>query len=450
MGRDGGDHRQSGAANGGRMTKLPEAEWRSSTGLKRVVEALSGDAEGPRIVGGAVRDCLFGLPVSDVDLATPIEPRAVIDRLESAGIKAIPTGIDHGTITAVADGNVFEITTLRRDVSTDGRRATVAFSSDWKEDAARRDFTINALYADPDSGEIFDYFGGLADLENRCLRFIGDADERIAEDHLRILRYFRFLARFGDGKVDDVAIAACAAGASKLMALSRERIASELMKILSLPDPVDAVSLMIEHGIFAPFLPELSDNAAGSALPARAARAKLHPPKRAYDKIPRIVNERPRCRRQGRDAAQAIKPDAARYFSTGERHVDIATSIGARLCLPSRPGNRKRRGNALCERMPISPTLYHSLNGWQVPSFSVKGGEIIKLGLKAGPIVAKTLHDIKTAWIEEGFPGPRAARCNHASAGKSSPARFQKRIGIFVGERFGIIIALPYRAAQAF
>ena len=385
------------------MTKLPEAEWRSSTGLKRVVEALSGDAEGPRIVGGAVRDCLFGLPVSDVDLATPIEPRAVIDRLESAGIKAIPTGIDHGTITAVADGSVFEITTLRRDVSTDGRRATVAFSCDWKEDAARRDFTINALYADPDSGEIFDYFGGLADLENRCLRFIGDADERIAEDHLRILRYFRFLARFDDGKVDDVAIAACAAGASKLMALSRERIASELMKILSLPDPVDAVSLMIEHGIFAPFLPELSDNAAATL--ARLARreqsftrqsapttrflALLTSDPSAADKAAMRLKLSNRMRRDisARLKGVGISPASARGFAF---HRGLETASDAAMLYAS--------------DAEIADTL-SQLEGWQIPSFSVKGGELIKLGLNAGPIVAKTLHDIKTAWIEEDFPG---------------------------------------------
>jgi len=385
------------------MTKLPEAEWRSSAGLKRVVDALTNDVGGPRIVGGAVRDCLFGLPVSDVDLATPIKPPEVIERLESAQIKAVPTGIDHGTITAVADSNVFEITTLRRDVSTDGRRATVAFSDDWKEDAARRDFTINALYADPDSGEIFDYFGGLDDLENRCLRFIGDADQRIAEDHLRILRYFRFLVRFGDGKVDDEAIAACAAGASKLMALSRERIASELMKILSLPDPVDAVSLMIEHGIFAPFLPELSDNTAAAlarlvqreqsftrqSAPTTRFIALLKSDPAAADKAAMRLKLSNRMRRDisARMKGTGITPASARGFAF-DQGLEAASDAAM---LYTSDGD-------------IADTL-SQLEDWQIPSFSVKGGEIIKLGLNAGPIVAKTLHDIKTAWIEEGFPG---------------------------------------------
>ncbi len=239
------------------MASLPDVPWRHSDGLQAVLAALSDRDQHPRVVGGAVRDSLFGLPVADVDLATPLLPDVVIRRLESAGIKAVPTGLDHGTITAVAHGQNFEITTLRRDVATDGRRAVVAFSTDWREDAARRDFTINALYADPVSGEIFDYFGGLDDLKAGIVRFIGDADTRIAEDHLRILRFFRFHARFGKGVADSVAIAACAKAAKSLMALSRERILDELSKLLALPDPLASVSLMIEHGIFAAFLPEL-------------------------------------------------------------------------------------------------------------------------------------------------------------------------------------------------
>ncbi len=184
------------------MLSLPEAEWRDADSLKRVVAALKDGHGGPRIVGGAVRDTLLGLRVSDVDVATILTPDEVIDRLEAARIKAIPTGLDHGTVTAVADARNYEITTLRRDVATDGRRAVVAFSTDWREDAARRDFTINALYADPETGEIFDYFAGLSDLEAGIVRFIGDADDRIAEDYLRILRYFRFLARYGHGPIN--------------------------------------------------------------------------------------------------------------------------------------------------------------------------------------------------------------------------------------------------------
>jgi poly(A) polymerase len=223
------------------MMQLPDAHWLHDPALLRLLDALRYEGQAPRIVGGAVRDALLGIAVADVDLATPLLPDNVIARLERAGIKAVPTGIEHGTITAVADGRTFEITTLRRDVSTDGRRATVQFSTDWKEDAARRDFTINALYADPESREIFDYFNGLEDIEQHHIRFIGDATQRIAEDHLRILRLFRFHARFGAGAIDTEALAAASANASKLMALSRERIADELRKLLGVADPVAAV-----------------------------------------------------------------------------------------------------------------------------------------------------------------------------------------------------------------
>ena len=243
-------------------TNLPDAEWQHAEGLKKVLAVLGDAYGGPRYVGGAVRDTLLGLPVADVDIATALEPMDVIDRLEAGCIKAIPTGIEHGTVTAAISGKNYEITTLRRDVATDGRRATVAFATDWREDAARRDFTINALYAGPKSGEIFDYFNGLEDLKEGRLRFIGNANERIAEDFLRILRYFRFLARYGSGQLYTDAIAASAQGAHGLTALPRERIAQELTRILSLRDPALSIELMITHGIFTPFLPELSCSAA--------------------------------------------------------------------------------------------------------------------------------------------------------------------------------------------
>ncbi len=205
-----------------------------------------------------MRDGLLGIRVNDVDLATRLQPDEVIARLEKARIKAVPTGIDHGTVTAVSDGHPFEITTLRTDVATDGRRATVAFTDDWKADAARRDFTINALSADPVTGEIFDYFGGLGDLEQRHVRFIGDPLQRIAEDHLRILRFFRFHARFGAGPPNAAAVDACATRANDLMALSRERIADELLKLLGMPDPAPTVQVMLDRAILKPVLPEIA------------------------------------------------------------------------------------------------------------------------------------------------------------------------------------------------
>ncbi|HYI43134.1 MAG TPA: CCA tRNA nucleotidyltransferase, partial [Sphingomicrobium sp.] len=231
--------------------------------MGKLLDAL-GAADGlTRYVGGAVRDQLLDIPVRDIDLATRLQPREVVERLESARIKAVPTGIEHGTITAVSDGQPVEVTTLRRDVSTDGRRATVAFTDDWKEDAARRDFTINALMADPVSGELFDYFGGLADIEKRLVRFIGDPLQRIAEDHLRILRFFRFHARFGGGQPDAAALEACSARANDLMALSRERIADELLKLLDARDPSATVELMLGRQILKPVVPEIEPTALG-------------------------------------------------------------------------------------------------------------------------------------------------------------------------------------------
>ena len=244
--------------------RLDAAKWRKRRGMKRLLSALGADEGLTRYVGGAVRDDLLRLPVNDVDLATRLQPDDVMLRLQKARIKAVPTGIEHGTITAVSDGHPFEVTTLRRDVETDGRRATVAFTDDWKEDAARRDFTINALFADPASGELFDYFGGIEDLDARRIRFIGDPLQRIAEDHLRILRFFRFHARFGWGEPDAAALDACTKRANDLMALSRERIADELLKLLGVPDPSPTVQIMLARAILKPVLPEIEPSALGT------------------------------------------------------------------------------------------------------------------------------------------------------------------------------------------
>jgi poly(A) polymerase len=235
------------------MTTLPAADWTRRDDLAALVGAL-----GPgkvRWVGGAVRDTLLGNPVKDVDAATTHEPAVVVDLLGKAGIRTVPTGIDHGTVTAVLPGGPVEVTTLRRDVSTDGRRATVAFATDWHEDAARRDFTINALYAHPDTLEIEDYFAGLADLDARRVRFIGDARQRIREDHLRILRYYRFQARFGSA-LDAEAEEASAELAPMLKGLSRERVAMELLNLLALPDPFATVARMADRGVLQVILPE--------------------------------------------------------------------------------------------------------------------------------------------------------------------------------------------------
>jgi len=375
---------------------IDPVKWRSRRGMKRLLNALGAKEGLTRYVGGAVRDDLLDLPVSDVDLATRIEPDEVIRRLEAARIKAVPTGIDHGTVTAVSDGHPYEITTLRRDVSTDGRRATVAFTSDWEEDAARRDFTINALSADPQTGEVFDYFGGLDDLVQRHVRFIGDPLKRIAEDHLRILRYFRFHARFGAGEPDQAALSACTARANDLMALSRERIADELLKLLAFADPAPTVRIMVEHGIFRPIVPEITrhrvsrltalieaEESAGAEPDALRRLAALLPSDPA---VAESVAARLRLSNKARKRlACAVapgsdsRPEALVYRLGRDCAVD-------RLLLAARVGDAARAGN------------------WKVPRIPISGGALIARGLPEGPIVARTLKAIEDRWVETAFP----------------------------------------------
>jgi len=376
--------------------KLDAAKWRKKRGVKRLLAALGADEGLTRYVGGAVRDDLLGLPVSDIDLATRIAPQEVIERLEKAKIKAVPTGIDHGTITAVSDGHPFEITTLRRDVSTDGRRATVAFTDDWQEDAARRDFTINALSADPLTGELFDYFGGLADLENRHIRFIGDPLQRIAEDHLRILRFFRFHARFDAGEPDAAALKACIARANDLMALSRERIADELLKLLGVGDPTPTVAIMLEHDILRPVLPEIEA--------------------KAVDRLRALL---------AAERGAAIDGDALRRLASLLPHdPSIADDVGSRLRLSNKA--RKRLSCAVDPAIdhPPQALAYRigaecavdrlllagkareaaAIASWHRPRLPIGGGALIKRGLPEGPIIARTLRAIEDRWIRAGFP----------------------------------------------
>jgi len=364
--------------------------------MGRLLKALAASEGQTRYVGGAVRDDLLDLPVNDVDLATRLQPIDVMSRLEAARIKAVPTGIDHGTITAVSDGHPFEITTLRRDVSTDGRRATVAFTDDWKEDAARRDFTINALSADPMTGEIFDYFGGLEDLANRHIRFIGDPLMRIAEDHLRILRFFRFHARFGEGELDAAALDACTARANDLMALSRERIADELLKLLGVDDPSPTVGIMLQRQILRPVLPEIE-------------------PKKLSDLEALIACEK--------DAG--IAPDPLRRLAALLPGApEVAEDIAGRLRLSNKA--RKRLACAAMSDLSSSPQALAyragpdcavdrlllagksdeaaAISGWKPPRLPIGGGALIARGLMEGPIVARTLKAIENRWVEAGFP----------------------------------------------
>jgi poly(A) polymerase len=376
--------------------RLDPVKWRKKRGMKRLLAALGADEGLTRYVGGAVRDDLLGLPISDIDLATRIPPNEVIDRLEKAKIKAVPTGIDHGTITAVSDGHPFEITTLRRDVSTDGRRATVAFTDDWKEDAARRDFTINALSADPLTGELFDYFGGLGDLEHHHIRFIGDPFQRIAEDHLRILRFFRFHARFGSGKLDAAALEACTARANDLMALSRERIADELLKLLGVSDPSATVAIMLARAILKPVLPEIGGSRIGNlrALIAaeREAAVEPDPLRRLAALLPSdpIIAEDVGARlRLSNKARKRLACSADQ--DTGANPQALAYRVGVVCAL-----DRLLLANKADEAAAIAD--------WHPPRLPIGGGTLIKRGLPEGPIVARTLRRIENRWVDAGFP----------------------------------------------
>ena len=372
---------------------LESAEWPRREGLRTLTEALG--AENIRWVGGAVRDTLLGSPVNDVDCATVLLPDAVIDRCKEAGIRTVPTGIDHGTVTAILEDGPVEITTLRHDVSTDGRRATIAFASEWKDDAARRDFTINALYADPVSLEISDYFGGLLDLANRTVRFIGDPHQRIAEDHLRILRYYRFQARFG-AELDHQAEEACAELADTLKGLSRERVADELLRLLALPDPGDTVERMYNRAVLHVVLPE-------SCL--------------RHVELMRDVIER--------EAELGLAPDPLRRLAALlPPSPDVALIVAARLRLSKaqrstlvgiagRLDSDREDPRALVYeedhevalgRLLLIGADISAIRDWEPPTFPLKGGTIVARGVEAGPQVARILKTIERRWVGEGFP----------------------------------------------
>ncbi|SOB87245.1 poly(A) polymerase [Sphingomonas guangdongensis] len=374
------------------MTSLPDAPWRARAGLDELCTVLGAAAGEVRFVGGAVRDTLLGLDVADVDLATVHAPEAVLDRLDAARIRAVPTGLAHGTITAVIESGPVEVTTLRRDLATDGRHATVAFTSDWREDAARRDFAINALYADPLTGAVFDYFGGLDDLAERRVRFIGDPLIRIAEDHLRILRFFRFLARFGDAPDAD-GLAACSRRANDLMALSRERIRDELLKLLVARDAVRVTALMLDHGILLPVLPEVASTDRLTWLAQREAAVGIAP-----DPLRRLVALLPR------DAVAEVGA-RLKLSNLQRKRLEIAAEDAGDFspqALGYRLGIEGAIDRLLLSDRPLADIA--ALAGWVPPRLPVSGGVLVGRGLSRGPLVAATLHGIEDAWIAAGFP----------------------------------------------
>jgi len=346
-----------------------------------------------RLVGGCVRDMLAGYAVADIDLATPESPDQVLAAVEAAGLRALPTGLAHGTITALSAGRTFEITTLRRDVRTDGRHAQVAWTQDWREDAARRDFTINAMSLDQ-AGTLHDYFGGATDLAEGRVRFVGDAAVRIAEDYLRILRFFRFFARYGRGEPDEHAVHAIARSTDGLGRLSAERIWSELKRILSIPDPMRAMALMHQLGVLKAVLPEAADLACLSRVVAEAV------PPDPILRVAALMNE-------GSDA-DAL---AARLrFSTAEGDRLLALLSGPippadaddailRRLLADEPAPM------LAGRLTLAgapAALREHLLSLEVPTFPLAGRDVLALGLPAGPGVGESLAQVRQWWVDGG------------------------------------------------
>lgn len=378
------------------MARLPEAPWTRREDLARLVEVLDPERDGLRVVGGAVRDTLLGQPVADIDMATTHEPAEVIARLGAAGIRSVPTGIAHGTVTAILPHGNVEITTLRRDVSTDGRHATIAFSTDWREDAARRDFTINALYADPRTLDLTDWFGGLDDLAARRVRFIGDARQRIREDYLRVLRYFRFQARFGSVPADAEAESAVSELAPGMKGLSRERVGWELTHLLSLPDPAPTVARMAELGVLREVLPEAGPEGLAALAALVAEERRQHVPPDPLRRFAALLPAEPAAAEQ---VAARLRMSIAQRKRLGAAAARKGQP-GEPRALAYRLGREEAKDRLLLAGQPIAP-----LEGWDIPRLPLKGGEIVARGVSKGPEVARVLRAVEDRWVSEGFPG---------------------------------------------
>ncbi len=379
------------------MTELPALRiappFLTDPTLRPVLAALPE----ARVVGGAVRDAIAGLPVADVDLAIPWPPEQVMRALTEAGLRAVPTGIDHGTVTAVSGGRGFEITTLRRDEATDGRHARVAWTDDWRADAARRDFTINAMSMTP-AGEVFDYFSGVADLRGRRVRFVGDAAGRIAEDYLRILRFFRFFARYG-GTPEAEAVAAIAAGVPGLSRLSAERVWSELKRILAAPDPRGSLALMADLGVLGAVLPEGScllrlDHLIG----ARAPPDPLLRFSALFDGDAEAVAVRLRL-----STAEAERLLAIRAAPFARPEMDDAA---LRRLLADTPAD------TLIDRLWLEGGdcgLRARLAAMPRPVFPLAGRDAVALGVAPGPEVGRLLRAVREWWLAGGCVADAAA-----------------------------------------
>ncbi|WP_420402263.1 CCA tRNA nucleotidyltransferase [Nisaea sp.] len=387
--------------------RISPKPWMTAPETRAVMEILNRDGDMARFVGGCVRSAVLDLPIADVDIATRYTPERVIEQLRDAGIRVIPTGLDHGTVTAVVNHEHFEITTLRLDVETDGRRAVVAFTEDWREDAARRDFTMNAMFLRPD-GNLDDPFGGHGDALAGKVRFVGDPTTRIREDVLRILRFFRFHAYYGKGEVDPAGLKACHDNAGLIDCLSGERIRVEFLKLLSAPSPLPVLQLMVNAGVLPVFLPGPYDLEALLRLTSMDAGSP--------DPILRLAAlapERPGHAFRASSRMRFSNAEAARFhaLSISELDPDAATARSEIY----------RLGNALFEdlvRLRVARGVLASADGealigvsrsWPKPDLPVRGADLVEMGLAAGPAVGEALRRLEAWWIARDFVPDRDA-----------------------------------------
>ncbi|MGE0254311.1 MAG: CCA tRNA nucleotidyltransferase [Alphaproteobacteria bacterium] len=407
------------------VLRIPVQPWMTQPVLRAVMAALAADRSGGReapialFVGGCVRDALLGRPVGEVDIATALLPEDVTARLAAAGIRAIPTGIEHGTVTAVAEGTPFEITTLRVDVNPKGRHADVAFTDDWRADAERRDLTMNALFLSPE-GDVYDPVGGLADLRAGHVRFVGEAERRIREDVLRLLRFFRFHAHYGRVPPDPEGLAACGRLAHLLPTLSAERVAKETLRLLAAPDPLPALRLMREAGVLAVLLPEAASLDLVAALvtvegvsdggdAVRRLAALLGADADTADSV--AIRLRLSTRERER-LADMLQPAGRPSPEAGERAARAtlyrcgpatwrdrvllawAASVAAGAAQHRRAAEGWRALLDLPER-------------WAVPSPPVRGADVLALGVAPGPEVGRLVAAVERWWIEGDFAAGR-------------------------------------------
>ena len=415
------------------MASTVNAPWMTTPATRAVVEALTADDADVRFVGGCVRDALLGRESNDIDIGTPDPPERVLELLEGAGIetRTVPRGIEHGTATALAGGERYEITTLRRDERTDGRHAEVAFTDDWPEDAARRDFTINAMSATSD-GALYDYFGGQEDLAAGRVRFVGDPATRIAEDHLRLLRYFRFHAWYGRGEPDADALEACAAAAHVLPLFSAEatntvprvsyeRVQSEFIGLLSAPDPTSSVQAMWDTGVLSRLLPETQRTELLSCL-VTVERAFAQPdPIRRLAALNLETHEDNSERRVDTRMLAGVwlrtGVDAGRLFSIASEATALPASLDRRVQRSRiyQSGKERFRDVVLLawardtENEIAWRAMLETIEQWEAPTFLLNGADVLARGVEEGPEVGRLLREVEEWWIERDFAPDRAA-----------------------------------------